>query len=885
MPLTPGTQIGPYEVTGALGAGGMGEVYRAHDGRLKRDVALKLLPESFATDPERLARFQREAEVLASLNHPHIAGIRGIEEADGVKALVLELVEGETLADRITRGPIPVGEALPLAKQIAEALEAAHEHGVIHRDLKPANIKITPEGVVKVLDFGLAKLAEAPGAGAVSPGMSQSPTITSPAAMTGVGMLLGTAAYMSPEQAKGQPADKRSDVWAFGAVLYEMLTGRRAFAGEDVSDTIASVLKADTDWDAFPASVSSNAVNVIKRCLQRDRTQRARDIGDVALALEGAFETPASPVEAVSTVPPPLWRQVLPWLALVAMAIAVVLTRVLVSPEVPAAPEPTRLSFFVEGFNAQSVPPLMSWSPDSRAVIYARSGNVDRRDLGQLGSELLTDAANGMVDPVLSPDGQWLLYSVNPGSMWRVSVLGGPVQRLGDTNEMRGGTWVSNDTILFGGNDRGLALISSDGGVSTPLTTLGEGEIAHRWPSMLPDGEAALFTVWRQSLDTAQVAVVDLDTGEYEYLVGGTFPRYAVSGHLVFVREDSLWAVPFDLEQQRVIGTPVPVVTGAGVNADVGSAQFGIAADGSLSYATSASTAERSVVWVDRNNDEEPLPIEPGAFNVARLSPDQSRVAIGEIAAGSGIWILDLATETPRRLTVDAGAATPVWSLDGGRIAFSAVSSPLIQWKAANDTGTIDDLVGIDGGRPEFFVADPPVLVFVHTAENRDISMLALDGTGDVTPLISTAQADLNPVLSPDGRWMAYESGEPTKEIYVVPFPNVEDGLWRVSNTGGRMPLWSPDGGELFYVEPCNPERLMSVAVDPSGEEFVFGARSEVLIWPLPVNSAIAPRSYDISADGERFLAIRGPRGAVGGAEIIVVQNWFTELERLVPTN
>ena len=463
MPLTPGTQIGPYEVTGALGAGGMGEVYRAHDSRLKRDVALKLLPESFATDPERLARFQREAEVLASLNHPHIAGILGLEESDGTKALVLELVEGETLADRIARGPIPVDDALPLAKQVAEALEAAHEHGVIHRDLKPANIKITPEGVVKVLDFGLAKLAEPP-AGEASPGMSQSPTITSPAAMTGVGMLLGTAAYMSPEQAKGRPADKRSDVWAFGAVLYEMLTGRRTFEGDDVSEVFAGVIKSEPDWSGLPV-LPPLVESFLRQCLKKDSHQRLADMQDMRLALEGAFETTAPGVTPETVAGQPLWRRMLP------VTTAVVITAVVMSlvngglqPETPAAAV-SRFDYDFpdsQGFrnNCCNVGAL---SPDGRSFVYNTASGLYLRAFGDLEARLILGTEEFLTSSFFSPDGQSVAY-FQEDQLKRIGVRGGaPVAIAAPVEGIYGASWAVDGTIFFGGLE-GIYRVPATGG-------------------------------------------------------------------------------------------------------------------------------------------------------------------------------------------------------------------------------------------------------------------------------------------------------------------------------------------------------------------------------------------------------------------------------------
>ena len=544
MPLTPGTRLGPYEVTAQIGVGGMGEVYRATDTKLKRDVAVKVLPAEVASDSERLARFQREAEVLASLNHPNIAAIYGLEDSADTKALVMELVEGPTLADRIAQGAIPIDEALPIAKQIAEALEAAHEQGIIHRDLKPANVKVRPDGTVKVLDFGLAKAMEP--TAAMSASASMSPTITTPA-MTQMGMILGTAAYMSPEQAKGRVADKRSDVWAFGAVLYEMLTGKRAFAGEDVSDTMASVLKADTDWDALPASVPANVVTVIRRCLQRDRGDRVRDIGDVTLALKGAFETASAQVDEAVAIAQPTWRRALP------VAVAVIITGLvvgLVAWSLWPAAEQQAVTRFDHDLEAGQLSrglgrPLMALSPDGRSIVYNTGEGLYLRTMGELEARLITEDPS-LRGPFFSPDGQSVgYYDSNDNQLKRIAVSGGAPVVIADlASNLYGATWGTDEVVLFG-QPEGILRVPGTGGTPELLIPVEDGERVYG-PQLLPGGESVLFSATVGAWDEAQTVVQSLVTGERTVVrSGGNDARCVSTGHLVYALADGLFAVAF----------------------------------------------------------------------------------------------------------------------------------------------------------------------------------------------------------------------------------------------------------------------------------------------------------------------------------------------------
>ena len=611
-------RIGSYDVTALIGEGGMGQVYQATDTKLNRQVALKILPEAFASDPDRLARFQREAEVLASLNHPNIAAIHGLEDSEGTKALVLELVEGPTLADRIGQGPIPIDEALPIAKQIAEALEAAHEAGVIHRDLKPANIKVRNDGTVKVLDFGLAKALDTTPEG----DPSLSPTLT--AAATQMGVIMGTAAYMSPEQAKGKTVDKRGDVWAFGAVLYEMLTGQRAFAGSDVSEVLASVLAREPDWTLLPRPVSPILGTFLRRCLDKDPKQRIGDVQDIRLALEGAFETTTVSTSEAAHPQPAMWRQALPWVAGFVLA---VITGVVVWSVM--RPEPPRVVRFTVAHNevlhiAQEARDVVI-SPNGEYVAYL-TGDVgfggERlhvRPLDQLGPETLV-VEGELNQPFFSPDSQsvgFLDGNLGSNALKRVAVRGGPVSTVSDQpGPLRGASWGANDTIIFGTLDRssGLWQVAALGGEPRLLTTpdAEKRETDHLWPEILPGGEAVLFTILADSIEESQIAVLSLDTLEYEVVLpGGAFPQYSPTGHLLYSAQGNLWAVGFDVDRLETVGAPVPVQEGV-LTKPEGGANFSVSADGTLVYVSGevGGGLQRSLVWVDREGESSPFLVE-----------------------------------------------------------------------------------------------------------------------------------------------------------------------------------------------------------------------------------------------------------------------------------
>ena len=688
MPLSAGDRLGPYEITSELGAGGMGIVLRARDTKLDRDVALKVLPEAFTSDPDRLARFEREAKVLASLNHPNIGSIYGLEEAEGGKfrALVLELVEGPTLADRIRQGPIPIDEALPIARQLAEALEAAHEQGVIHRDLKPANVKVKADGTVKVLDFGLAKAFQPD---ASDPNVSASPTISLTAAATQMGMVIGTAAYMAPEQASGKQVDKRADVWAFGVVLYEMLTGTRPFVGDDVSKTLAHVIAMDPDWSALPNNVPPVLGTFLRGCLEKDPRERVRDIGDVRLAMKGAFEGTVGTPSGPNAVPQlQVWRRRVGIVAavLAALVLGGLTVRTLMRPEpgdvirfTIGPPNSAPVSF--GGGSARD----LAISPDGTQVVYvgpsARGAGLILRPIDQLVGTPLRGGEGGR-GPFFSPDGDAVGF-ISAGrntSLQRVSIFGGPPVTLTESpNPIIGASWGLDGMIIFGTSGAGLFRVPGGGGQPEALTTLDpeRGESGHTFPFNIPGREAVVFvTSTGQVLTTGQLAVLDLDTGDVTRLgLAGVSPHYVSTGHLVYaVQDGSVRAVPFDVTSLEITGNPVPLVEGVMVKVN-GGADFSISDDGRLVYAvgTGGGDAQNTLVWVDREGREEPIAAPLRAYSYPRISPDGTRVAIDIRDEENDIWVWNLPDGPLVRLTFDArDDEYGHWTPDGQRVVFSS---------------------------------------------------------------------------------------------------------------------------------------------------------------------------------------------------------------------
>jgi len=883
--------LGYFECTELIGKGGMGEVYRAKDQKLGRDVAIKVLPEEFAKDADRVARFQREAKLLASLNHPNIASIHGLEESGGTHFLVLELIEGDTLADRIKRGPIPVEESLKLALQIAEALEAAHEKGVIHRDLKPANIKVTPDGRVKVLDFGLAKAFTG---SHPDLDLSNSPTLSNPATMQGV--ILGTAAYMSPEQARGETVDARADIWAFGCVLFEMLAGRAAFEGRTVTDVLASVIKVEPEWRRLPPNLHPRILLLLERCLDKEAKNRYSGIGDARVDVQKALADSSGVFQPRGGARPPTkLRTLLLWSTLTILLIAlagIVIWNLKTTP----APEPRQVSrLYYELPKDQQFDNLfervLAVSPDGRQLVYASSGPLYLRRMDELNAKSLP-GTEGAQKPFFSPDGKWVGYvSAANNQLKKIAVSGGPPVTLADVDSLGLFNWGADDTIVYGQTGRGVMRVSANTGTPEEMIKAEESEyLIH--PQILPDGESVLFT--RVTPGQYKITVQSLKSGKRKELFSGDAAQYLPTGHLVYASGNDLFAIAFDLGALEVEGGPITMVQG--VFRGGGAAQYAVSDSGTLAYIPTelgvAAGARRALVWVDRKGKEEPLSVPPDDYRYPRISPDGTRVVLAFQEAGNrNIWIWDLVRETLTRVTSDAASDSyPIWSLDGKRIAFFSTRNGKVgvYWKAADGTGEDESLGSVAGLAitPWSWSADGKSLVLMESTGglNYDIGILSMEGDHKRKPLVREKHTDGQPQISRDGRWMAYMSTETGKpEVYVRPFPDVNGGKWQVSTSGGDSPLWSPDGSELFYRSGD------SVIAVPVQTEPVFKpGKPETLFKGAYVSASLQDaHTWDISPDGRRFLMMKATEAVASADEgprrINIVLNWTEELKRRVP--
>jgi serine/threonine-protein kinase len=877
--MSPQSSIAHYRITAKIGEGGMGEVWRATDIKLNRDVALKVLPGAFAQDPGRMARFTREAKVLASLNHPNIAAIYGVEE----RALVMELVEGPTLAERIAQGPIPLEETLLVARQIAEALEYAHDHGVIHRDLKPANVKITPEGRVKVLDFGLAKaLSREP---APADPMS-SPTVTMRA--TSPNTIMGTAAYMSPEQARGQTVDKRADVWAFGLVLYEMLTGRQLFAGPTVSDILANVLRGDLDLTGVPAALWP----VVDRCLRRDPRRRWQAIGDVRLLLEECTQVAPTPMA-------PLRRSAMPWIAAMLMAVSFAVagagwwraTRPVDHPLV-------RISMDLGPEAMTGLNLTAAISPDGRRLVFPARGldgkqQLATRLLDQAQSVLLPGTEGGS-SPIFSPDGQWIAFFAG-SQLKKISAQGGALVTLcgSSTTIWPGGSWGGDGNIVttFGQLDS-LWKVPSAGGTPQRLTKLDRGEITHRWPQILPGGGVVLFTASPSAsgLDNANIEAVSLKTGQVKILQhGGYYGRYLPSGHLVYVHQGVLFGVKFDPDRLEIRGSPVPLLEDVAANPVSGGGQFDFSRAGTFVYAAGKNTAQAwRVSWLENSGKMEPLMASPGAYAAPRLSPDGRKLTL--IADGADIYVYDLERDTPTRLTFRGDSQLPVWAPDSKHVLFASGTS--LFWMRSDGSGEPQPLLeSPNGPRPWSLSSDGRHLAYFERTldTGMDLWTLPLDITdpehpkaGKPEPFLRTPADEMLPRFSPDGRWIAYrsnESGGP--EVYVRPFPAASGGRWQISTGGGIYALWSDNGRELFYETADN--RIMVVDYTVDGASFVAGKPRP---WSDRQIFYTGTSNLDLAPGGKRFAVFSTPETAPsekGSVHVTMLLNFFDELKRRLP--
>jgi eukaryotic-like serine/threonine-protein kinase len=871
--LESGTKLDRFEIRSLLGAGGMGEVYRAHDSRLCRDVALKLLPPDFLRDSERRARFERETQVLASLNHPNIAALYEAVAVPDSHVLVMELVEGDTLSERIAQGALPVHEALGIAVQIAQALEAAHEQGIVHRDLKPGNVKLRSDGTVKLLDFGLAKVFD-PVSGV--PLVAADVTVTAfgpPGAATG--RVLGSPACMSPEQARGMPVDKRTDVWAFGCLLYEMLCGARAFAGDQASDVIAKILEREPDLSALPAELPASIHRLLRRCLAKDPRQRLRDIGDARLELQDALANGVRPSSRRSW-----WLSAGGAALLAGCAAWLVWQRDAVAPPLPV----TRFTIPQSGAGGG-----IAISADGNQVAYVTGQGLMVRALNRLDARMV--AATNLVqgNPFFSPDGLWLGFK-GWDALRKVPVAGGEPATLVD-RIFPVGTWSGTD--IYYGDTRGLFRIPAAGGEPEKLaTTEGVEQIVS--VELLPGRMAVLFTVtptrgnvpgMAASLPSARIEALDLKTGRrLVVLRGGGRPRVTRTGHLLYVSGGTLNAVGFDMEQLQVRGEAVPVIQGAGL------LDFDISPQGTLVYQVASAAGQGlQMVWVDRQGREELLGAPPMPYLYPRISPDGKRVAV-DVRGNDAIrdvWIWDLRRATLEMFTKDpSGNPIAAWSPDGRHLVFGSERSGVsnVYRQAADGSGEPEHLIDSEALQmPISYTPDGRLLVSVGVAgQQRDIYLMTLDGKRSISPLIHSKANELTAEVSPDGRWITYDSDESGQfEVYVRPFPDVYGGSrWQVSAAGGRQPLWSRDGRELFYRDFSGA--LMSMPVT-AGRSFTPG-RPVTALKSAGYSGAGASgggRTYDVSRDGRRFLMLKGTYSQA--SDTVVVLNWFEELRRLAP--
>jgi serine/threonine-protein kinase len=883
-----------------LGEGGMGQVYCGHDTKLNRDVALKILPEAFTLDGDRIARFRREAQVLASLNHPHIAHIYGFEDSDSTHAIVLELVEGPTLADRIAKGPLPLDEALPIARQIAEALEAAHEQGIIHRDLKPANIKVRDDGTVKVLDFGLAKALEP--ASALRPMTTAAPTITTPAQVTGVGMILGTAAYLSPEQAKGRPADRRSDVWAFGCVLFEMITGRRAFSGDDFSEVVANILKTEPDWNAGPQSMPRRVRRLLQRTLDKNPATRVSHASALRFELDEMLRGES---ESVAPIVPrrSRWVRALPAMTAAlagALALGIPLSYV-GRPRLVSAP-PVRLSIPIDtltvGWESLAI------SSDGRRIAYVGGAHVYVRDLGSFDTTTVVESPEGqgfVMTPAFSPDGEWLaFYSISDGALKRVSIRGGTPITIMKSDDVANGIRWDGDDLLWMPSGRRIVRVSSRGGPPRTIVTLPADEEGYG-PQMLPDGDHVLFTTHTRGAEwsTGRVIAQSLRSGERKVLVeGGQAARYVPSGHLVYAAGGGLFAVALDTARLEVKGAAMPVVDGVMIPGDLtgGSpgALFAVADTGTLVYIPGKTFTGSDIAVVGQDGVPKPLGLPSSTYKHIRVSPEGRRIAFTiEENNETAVYVYDLDGHTsPRRLTFGSNNRDPEWSADGTRLTFSSdrdqhpgLFSQRVDGTTAAERLTMAEPETIQS--PESWSPHDEWLLYT-VAHNEKLTLWTLSARDKTARRLNDVESSTptGATFSPDGRWVAYATDN---TLFVQPFPPTGARYQISKANGGHHPIWSKDGRQLWWE--AGPGQLVAV---PVVTQATFGFAAQVST-PAGRFGSVEParaRNRDLLPDGRWVTAVRPDADSTGsvngriatGREMHVVLNWFTELQQRVPT-
>jgi serine/threonine-protein kinase len=883
-----GQMLAHYRITAKIGEGGMGEVYRATDTKLGREVAIKILPEAFARDPERMARFQREAHVLASLNHPNIAAIYGMEE----RALVMELVEGETLS-----GPLPADTVLHYARQLADALDAAHEKGITHRDLKPANVKVTPEGVIKVLDFGLAKAAEPV---AYDPQNSPTVSIGAAAGVTRGGVIMGTAAYMSPEQARGHQIDKRTDIWAFGVVLFEILTGKRLFSGETVSDTLAAVLTGTIDWGALPEDTPKALSKLLRRCLERERKRRLRDIADARSELDEPAGPPPLPSAPAVPPPPPPPRSSLPWIV---TAVSLLLAAVFAAGWYLATRPVDRPLIRID---AELGPDLrlagsagadMILSPDgTRIVFVARDSkgltHLMTRRLDQSKTVYLESAEGAWAyDPFFSPDGLWVGFS-SGGKLKKIPAEGGGAITLCDAPNLRGAAWGEDGNIIASIDIvGGLVRVPSSGGKPETIVALNSrrGDVSLRWPQLLPGGKDVLFASHAQSLpsDDGSIEVASLVDGKRKTVYQGSgWARYLPTGHLMVLNKETLFAVPFDLSRLETAGAPVPLLEGAS-RSFAGRAQCDFSSNGMALYQSGGSEGKWTIQWLDSNGKTEPLLAKPGSYWRPRLSPDGERLAVSLTDAGNtDIWIYESRRDTMNRLTFDPGLDLyPVWTPDGRYLIYRSEGHGMM-WVRADGAGKPEPLLESKMvQRPYSISPDGKRLAYFEFRPGGDLWTLPLEQSpaglraGKPELFLATQYAEANPEFSPDGRWLAYDSNESGRsEVYVRGFPDA-GGKWQISNNGGVKPVWSRNGRELFFQS--NDNRIIAVSYIAKSGSF---AADKPRLWSEKsfASRGVVP-TFDLAPDGKRFAVMMEAEDEGPRSQVTFLLNFFDEVRRRAP--
>jgi serine/threonine protein kinase/Tol biopolymer transport system component len=919
MALSAGSRIGPYEIVSAIGAGGMGEVYRARDTKLNRDVAVKILLPAVAGDPDRLARFAREAQVLAAVNHPHIAHIYGLEDSTGVPALVMELVEGPTLQQRLEAGGLGLDEALNVARQIADALAAAHEQGIVHRDLKPANIKVKEDGTVKVLDFGLAKALD-PATSPISPGVTASPTITTPAMMTGAGMILGTAGYMAPEQARGKAVDKRADIWAFGCVLYEMLAGVRPFVSEEISDTLALILTKEPDWSALPPSTPASIRRLLRRCLEKDRGRRLADIADVRYDIDEAIAAPVEVAAAAAKQTAPLWQRALPW-GVAAAALVVAATIFLRPPPVPATMSMPVARVSIELGTVSPMANIRSLvvSPNGTTLAFV---GLPQSSAASASPQLFTrrfdqmlatpiQGTDGAASPFFSPDSKWIAFFA-AGKLKKVSVDGGAVVVLCELPSFLGGSWTDAGTIVFqvapNVFDKSRLMQVPDGGGRPEPYPLKDAGLPQRWPQILPGGRAMLATVpassAQMSFTDAEIVVQTLSNGERKVVQHGYFARYVPSGHLVYIRDGTLFAAPFDLTRLELTGAAVPVVESVRSDIANGVGLFSISDNGTLVYAQgeTGGVAGAPIFWMDRSGRTSSLRTAATIWGTPRFSPDGRRLALTVAAPGqnSDIWIYEWDRDIATKLTTDPAAdVSPIWSPDGRWIAYGSQRESRetprynIFVQRADGSGSVTRLTDRDVPQlPDSWSGNFIALHEGLPATGQDISVLPVERNGDSgwkagTPMLvrggSTLFAEAN--LSPDGKWIAYSTTETGNiEVFVQPVVG-PGGRVQISSGGGRSPRWSSKRPEIVYM---SNGRLRTVPYSIEGGEFHASKAapwSDHAIGQTPIASF--SMFFDLHPDGDRVAVALPPEPTQnpGQDKVVVVFNFFDELRKKAPTS